>query len=425
MIDLQITNISGYNGLCVNFSAKDLTKTIFGIEIGRAGFNYINQQVIWDNVVVGTVSRSVVLEAPTYNELLNIKASNGGQTLEEMIEVKKSASMPFATSAEIIHINGSVEFEFGVSDIWESVCCLSAVVAKHRNQADYSIVSEGNYGKGTISILTGVYEKDSLVYRVPFVVKRNDIFGIERRGDTISYLCNGKAFYTSKTKSTANLYFSALIVPKNARVDKIQVNRDVYGDLTIKFNERATEHSVESITKAINYQGIVQDISLSVTNSSGLKSATTLIIKAPNALSLPVLSGTIPAVSDSTLFEKCPDLSITHEGIYDNLHVLFKTAHPQFAHFAIGRTSKVTFETDTRKVLYNGVTIGAGNTVADMAKQGLIITFNSTATEEGVEAVTRAVSVDFPADAQDVMLSLTNAKGDKSATTLTIPAPSS
>jgi hypothetical protein len=40
--------------LCVNFSAKDLTKTIFGIEIGRAGFNYINQQVIWDNVVVGT-----------------------------------------------------------------------------------------------------------------------------------------------------------------------------------------------------------------------------------------------------------------------------------------------------------------------------------------------------------------------------------
>jgi hypothetical protein len=46
------------------------------------------------------------LEAPTYNELLNIKASNGGQTLEEMIEVKKSASLPFATSAEIIHING-------------------------------------------------------------------------------------------------------------------------------------------------------------------------------------------------------------------------------------------------------------------------------------------------------------------------------
>jgi hypothetical protein len=39
------------------------------------------------------------------------------------------------------------EFEVGVSDIWESVCCLSAVVAKHRNQADYSIVSEGNYGK--------------------------------------------------------------------------------------------------------------------------------------------------------------------------------------------------------------------------------------------------------------------------------------
>jgi hypothetical protein len=47
----------------------------------------------------------------------------------------------------------------------------------------------------------------------------------------------------------------------------------------------------------------------------------------------------------------------------------------------IGRTSKVTFETDTRKVLYNGVTIGTGNTVADMAKQGLIITFNSTVVE--------------------------------------------
>jgi hypothetical protein len=42
---------------------------------------------------------------------------------------------------------------------------------------------------------------------VPFVVKRNDIFGIERRGDTISYLCNGKAFYTSKTKPSQEQIF--------------------------------------------------------------------------------------------------------------------------------------------------------------------------------------------------------------------------
>jgi hypothetical protein len=67
------------------------------------------------------------------------------------------------------------------------------------------------------------------------------------------------------------------------------------------------KHSVESITKAINYQGIVQDVSLSVTNSTGLKSATTLIIKAPNALSLPVILSTECSVARSlNLIVKSP-----------------------------------------------------------------------------------------------------------------------
>ncbi len=136
----------------------------------------------------------------------------------------------------------------------------------------------------------------------------------------------------------------------------------------------------------------------------------------------PVLKGSIPKTYDLTLFEKCQDLSITCE-IYNNLHVIFNTIHPKLTHFNIKEINEVSFQTDTRKISYNGVVIGIGNSVEDMTKQGLIIIFNEVATKEGVEAVTKAVNVSFSDDAQEVTLSVVNAEGSKSVKTLTMPVP--
>ncbi|SSC07965.1 hypothetical protein [bacterium endosymbiont of Bathymodiolus sp. 5 South] len=135
----------------------------------------------------------------------------------------------------------------------------------------------------------------------------------------------------------------------------------------------------------------------------------------------PVLSGSIPRIHDSTLFEKCQDLSITHKN-YNNLRIIFNTANPKLAHFNIREINEISLESDTQKILYNGVVIGTGNSVENMTKQGLVIIFNKAATKEGVEAVTRAVNVSFSDDAQEVTLSVKNAEGSKSANTLTIPA---
>jgi hypothetical protein len=44
----------------------------------------------------------------------------------------------------------------------------------------------------------------------------------------------------------------------------------------------------------------------------------------------PVLSGSIPRIHDSTLFEKCQDLSITHKN-YNNLRIIgFTSARIRF-----------------------------------------------------------------------------------------------
>jgi hypothetical protein len=87
-----------------------------------------------------------------------------------------------------------------------------------------------------------------------------------------------------------------------------------------------------------------------------------------------------------TLFEKCADLSISHEGIYSGLQVRFNTPYPQFTSFVVREINNVSFKADTRKISYNGVIIGTGNTAADMVKKGLIITFNDDAIKASVEA---------------------------------------
>jgi hypothetical protein len=49
--------------------------------------------------------------------------------------------------------------------------------------------------------------------------------------------------------------------------------------------------------------------------------------------------------------------------------------------------------------------------------------FNDDAIKASVEEVTRAIGVNFQANAQDVTLSLVSYNGDKSVKTLTISAP--
>jgi hypothetical protein len=46
------------------------------------------------------------------------------------------------------------------------------------------------------------------------------------------------------------------------------------------------------------------------------------------------LTALVTASTDSTLFEKCQDLSITHKN-YNNLRIIFNTANPKLAHFNI------------------------------------------------------------------------------------------
>jgi hypothetical protein len=120
---------------------------------------------------------------------------------------------------------------------------------------------------------------------------------IERHNsDTINYCLNGKVFYTSATKSTAELYFIAIFYDAYAQANCILMNYDICSDLTIKFNKDATEVAVEAVVKAVSYQGTAKTVGLSVTNNTGLESAKTLAIKVPSTLSIPVLSGTIPRV---------------------------------------------------------------------------------------------------------------------------------
>jgi hypothetical protein len=60
------------------------------------------------------------------------------------------------------------------------------------------------------------------------------------------------------------------------------MNYDIYGDLTIEFNENATEAAVNGITRAVSCQGATKTVDLSVTNNMDLKSVKTLTINIPD-----------------------------------------------------------------------------------------------------------------------------------------------
>jgi hypothetical protein len=278
-------------------------------------------------------------------------------------------------STNSIGHNGALRFQASPRIQAGRYLGLSTVMTKDFKQLDYAILV-GEWGQ------FAVVEKDKKVFDIE-VSTWTDILTIERHNsDTINYCLNGKVFYKD-----------------------------------------ATEVAVEAVVKAVSYQGTAKTVGLSVTNNTGLESAKTLAIKVPSTLSIPVLSGTIPRVHDMTLFEKCADLSISHEGIYSGLQVRFNTPYPQFTSFVVREINNVSFKADTRKISYNGVIIGTGNTAADMVKKGLIITFNDDAIKASVEEVTRAIGVNFQANAQDVTLSLVSYNGDKSVKTLTISAP--
>ena len=370
--------------------------------------------------MVGTVSRSNLFQQPIYSELVNvILLSNikDGQVLYNKTPVSNWADSYAISECNIGH-NGALHFAADPVNAAARVLSLSAVKSKDIYDHNYSIMI------GAVGDFISVVEQGVYMYKLPVVPKDTDVFTIERHNsDTIKYCLNGEVFYTSTAKSTADLYFVALFEQKDSFATHILMNYDICADLTIKFNKNATEAAVESVAKAVSYQGTARTLSVSVTNNTGLKSAKTLAIKAQNTRSIPVLSGTIPRVHDSTLFEKCSDLSISHEGVCSGLEVLFNTHYPQFTSFVVREINNVSFKADTRKISYNGVIIGTGNTVADMAKQGLIITFNDNAIKESVEEVTKAIGVNFQVDAQDVTLSLVNYNGDKSVKTLTISTP--
>jgi hypothetical protein len=78
-------NSSGYERLCVNFNTDNAAQTVFVIEADGVDFDPALQQVSWNNVMVGTVSRSSVFQQPTYSELFNVDVSQGPEDNDQVL----------------------------------------------------------------------------------------------------------------------------------------------------------------------------------------------------------------------------------------------------------------------------------------------------------------------------------------------------
>ncbi len=146
--DLKITNSSGYEGLYVNFNTDDAVQTVFVIEADRIGFDPVLQQVSWNNVVVGTASRSSVFQQPTYSELFNVDVWHSpvynNQILLNTSNITgwgHSASM----STNSIGHNGVLRFQASPRIQSGRYLGLSTVMTKDFKQLDYAI-SVGEWG---------------------------------------------------------------------------------------------------------------------------------------------------------------------------------------------------------------------------------------------------------------------------------------
>jgi len=276
--DLKITNSSGYEGLCVNFNTDNAAQTVFVIEADGVDFDPALQQVSWNNVMVGTVSRSSVFQQPTYSELFNVKVWYSPEDNDQVLFNTSNITgwgHSVAMSKNSIGHNGALRFQASPLIQATRVLGLSTVMTKDFKQLDYAIVV-GEMGR------FAVVEKDKKMFEVQ-VSTYTDILTIERHNsDTINYCLNGKVFYTSATKSTAELYFIAIFYDAKAQANHILMNYDIYGDLTIEFNENATEAAVNGITRAVSCQGATKTVDLSVTNNMDLKSVKTLTINIPD-----------------------------------------------------------------------------------------------------------------------------------------------
>ncbi len=276
--DLKITNSSGYEGLCVNFNTDNAAQTVFVIEADGVDFDPALQQVSWNNVMVGTVSRSSVFQQPTYSELFNVEVWYSPEDNDQVLFNTSNITgwgHSVAMSKNSIGHNGALRFQASPLIQATRVLGLSTVMTKDFKQLDYAIVV-GEMGR------FAVVEKDKKMFEVQ-VSTYTDILTIERHNsDTINYCLNGKVFYTSATKSTAELYFIAIFYDAKAQANHILMNYDIYGDLTIEFNENATEAAVNGITRAVSCQGATKTVDLSVTNNMDLKSVKTLTINIPD-----------------------------------------------------------------------------------------------------------------------------------------------
>ncbi len=141
--DLKITNSSGYEGLYVNFNTDDAVQTVFVIEADRIGFDPVLQQVSWNNVVVGTASRSSVFQQPTYSELFNVDVWHSPvynvQILPSTSNITgwgHSASM----STNSIGHNGVLRFRASPRIQSGRYLGLSTVMTKDFKQLDYAIL---------------------------------------------------------------------------------------------------------------------------------------------------------------------------------------------------------------------------------------------------------------------------------------------
>ncbi|CAB5500793.1 beta strand repeat-containing protein, partial [Bathymodiolus thermophilus thioautotrophic gill symbiont] len=185
----------------------------------------------------------------------------------------------------------------------------------------------------------------------------DDVFSVQRIGDTISYLKNGVQFYESLNKTTDTLYFDTAFYTVGSSITNVKMGYDDIGDLEITFNADATQDAVNAVTNAVTYTGSAQTVTLSVTDEQGLSNTTSnLTVDTPDTLAPTLNALTAPTVTiDANGGNSIGDtivLTITFDGNVNGLTSGVNSTVFTVAGTGVSATWSGTNDTATRTLTY-------------------------------------------------------------------------
>ncbi|OJA03603.1 beta strand repeat-containing protein, partial [Bathymodiolus thermophilus thioautotrophic gill symbiont] len=185
----------------------------------------------------------------------------------------------------------------------------------------------------------------------------DDVFSVQRIGDTISYLKNGVQFYESLNKTTDTLYFDTAFYTVGSSITNVKMGYDDIGDLEITFNADATQDAVNAVTNAVTYTGSAQTVTLSVTDEQGLSNTTSnLTVDTPDTLAPTLNALTAPTVTiDANGGNSIGDtivLTITFDGNVNGLTSGVNSTVFTVAGTSVSATWSGTNDTATRTLTY-------------------------------------------------------------------------